>query len=154
MYLMAPRPSFAELPVFYNVEGVVGAPPAENRREEVMFVQFVFTVMAKNPLPTTPAPLLNAAKAVHLTGVCDPMTIAAIRAFQEDMKKDTPQQIVDGRVSPVRSGYTYSGKAGWIIIHMNDALQNRHVDLWPRIDKIPGCPGELVEMVRRNVAGK
>ena len=40
------------------------------------------------------------------------------------------------------------------LIILNNAMQNDHKDIWPRIDKIPGCPPELKEMVIRTVVGK
>src|SRR5262245_12259879 len=50
-YLVAPRPSNKELPVFYNVEGAVGAQPATNLREDVLLVQFILTFIVKKPAP-------------------------------------------------------------------------------------------------------
>jgi hypothetical protein len=32
-------------------------------------------------------------------------------------------------------------------------MQNQHLDIWPRIDRIPGCPPELRAMVIRTVGG-
>ena len=45
-HLLAPQQSKPTLPVFFNVDGVVGAAPAVNNREDVLLVQFAFTVMA------------------------------------------------------------------------------------------------------------
>ena len=39
------------------------------------------------------------------------------------------------------------------IVQLNEFIQGRNVDLWPRIDKVPGCPDELKQMVIRTVAG-
>jgi hypothetical protein len=42
----------------------------------------------------------------------------------------------------------------WTIVILNNSMQESFVDIWPRIDKIPGCPAELKQMVMRQVAGK
>ena len=152
-HLMAPQPSHPELPVFFNVDGVVGAAPAVNNREDVLLVQFIFNVIATSPRPTTDPVLLAAARAVRLTGTIDPATITAIRAHQTVDRRisGNPNQVVDGRVSPAKGGYSYG--ALWTIAELNNNLQDRHVNIWPRIDTIPGCPAELRQMVVRAVAG-
>lgn len=153
-HLLAPQPPLPELPVFFNVDGVVGAPQAQNKREDVLLVQFAFKLIADSPFPGTPPrspALLAAAKAVQVTGTIDAATINAIRVRQQDNKKINPATVVDGRVSPAKGGYRYG--AAWTIALLNDAIQDRHVDIWPRIDKIPGCPEELKQMVIRTVAG-
>jgi hypothetical protein len=152
-HLLAPQPPIPQLPVFFNVDGVVGAAPAQNKREDVLLVQFAFKVIADNPLSGTGPAILAAAKGVTVTGTMDQPTINAIRVFQEDFKKDNPAQVVDGRVSPAKGGYFYGPGAAWIITHLNNALQDRNVDIWPRLDKIKGCPSELQQMVTRTVAG-
>ena len=146
-YLFAPRDSDPELPIFFNVDGVVGAQPAENRREDVLLVQFVFEIIARQPRSSTRPEVFQAAKAVKATGFIDEATIAAIRAFQP--RKNA---VVDGRVSPAKGGYNYGG-VKFTIAQLNNALQDRFLDIWPRIDKIGGCPAELRTMVKRTVAG-
>ena len=152
-HLFAPQPSDPELPVFFNVDGVVGAAPAQNKREDVLLVQFAFTVIAATPLSTSNPLVIQAAKAVTLSGVADPATINAIRTFQESRKsKSGPGTVVDGRVSPAKGGYSYGGGL-WTIAHLNESLQDRNIKIWPRIDQIAGCPGELQQMVVRTVQG-
>src|ERR1700752_2576434 len=77
-HLFAPQPGLTELPVFFNVDGVVGAPPAQNKREDVLLVQFIFETIAKNPVATTGPEVLAAAKAVQVTGNVDAATVNAI----------------------------------------------------------------------------
>lgn len=60
-HLLAPQPPHPELPVFFNVDGVVGAPPADNRREDVMLVQFALKMIADSPLRENMDPALVAA---------------------------------------------------------------------------------------------
>lgn len=148
-YLFAPQPSDVKLPVFFNVDGVVGANPAQNTREDVLFVQFVFHLIAREPSPSTSPSLLAASKAVKVTGVIDQPTIGAILAFQQS----NPPLATDGRVSPAKVGYSY-GPAFFTIALLNRSLRNRRPDIWPRIDRMPLCPGELKEMVVRTVAGR
>jgi len=103
-HLLAPQPSHPSMPVFFNVDGVVGAAPAQNEREDVLLVQFILRVIAKSPDAMTEPQLQGA---VRVTGMIDPATINAIRALQTGFKKEMPGQVVDGRVSPARGGYTY-----------------------------------------------
>lgn len=147
MHVLAPRPSDAELPVFFNVDGAVGAPPATNNTEDVLFIQFCFKGSG-SPVPE----LVPLFQAVQLTGTIDAATINAIRATQQRFKIREPSTIVDGRVSPARSGYSYGG-AMWTIVHYNNILQESHKDVWPRIDRIPGCPAALAAAVVRVLVG-
>jgi len=151
--LLAPHRPDPKLPVFFNVDGVVGASPAENYREDVLLVQFALVVIARSTFPTTDRNLVAAAKDVKLTGVIDAATIAGIRAIQEYEKEVRPGQIVDGRVSPARGGYSYGGRAVWAIGALNRCMQMCNVNIWPRIDLIAGCPAELKKLVTRTVAG-
>ncbi len=148
-HLMAPQPSSPGLPVFFNVDGVVGAAPAQNLREDVLLVQFFFSVIAK----TVGDPVAKAVLgAVKVTGIIDPATIAAINDIQTRHKKKNPGAIVDGRMSPAKGGYSY-GSGHWAITRLNDNVQNDAQDHWPRIDKIAGCPAELKAMVIRTLVG-
>ena len=66
-YLFAPRPSFRELPVFYNVEGAVGATPAMNLREDVLLVQFILSFIVKAPKPTYTPQMIAACKLISIS---------------------------------------------------------------------------------------
>lgn len=152
-YLMAPQPPKSTLPVFYNVDGTVGAPPASNKPEDVMLVQFAFSIIGKQPDQNTDPALTAAAKTIRVTGSIDTTTVNAIRVHQQCTKKNRPGQVVDGRVSSAKGGYSFGGGI-WTICYLNNSLQNRYYDIWPRIDMIPGCPGLLQQMVVRTVAGE
>jgi hypothetical protein len=151
-YLYAPRPCDPDVPAFFNVHGVVGAAPAQNSREDVLLVQFAMNLLSSRPMETSSPTVLAAVKAVRMTGTIDAETVAAIRALQENLKARHPGQIVDGRVSPAKGGISY-GTALWTVCHLNVTIQRRFKDIWPRIDKIPGCPGEIQQMVRRELIG-
>ena len=104
-HLLAPRHPDPELPVFFNVDGVVGAPPAQNLSEDVLLVQFALKVIGDSPKPGTPPGLTAAARAVRVTGNMDAATVNAIRALQTAAKQRRSATVVDGRVSPARSDY-------------------------------------------------
>lgn len=86
----------------------------------------------------------EAARHVRVSGSIDSATINAIRTLQQVAKEKSgsSSKVVDGRVSPSRGGYRY-GSSIWTIANLNNLMQSRHLDIWPRIDNIPGCPGEL-----------
>lgn len=153
-HLFIAQPVITELPVFFNVDGIVGASPAVNNREDVLFVQFALKMIVMHPKPNREE-LISACRNVKVTGNIDSTTINAIIALQTFAKTKLGQtgQVVDGRVSPAK-GYSYGGGSYWTIVYLNDAIQDFHVDIWPRIDKIPGCPPELHALVLRTVAGK
>jgi hypothetical protein len=151
-HLLVPKPLHSFLPVFFNVDGVVGAPPAKNLREDVILVQFAFKVLADNP-QGTPPDVVAAARAVTIDGRIGPITIKAISTYQSGMVRDrNPSIVVDGRVSPAIGGTSYGG-AAWTIAHLNGTIKKRHINDWPRIDKIPGCPSEIKTMVKRILIG-
>jgi hypothetical protein len=150
-HLMSPQPSVPDLPVFFNVDGVVGAVPAENRREDVLLVQFLLKIIGDSPEATSDPAAVAACKQVKPTGVIDPATVAAITASQQSAKKNNPNVVVDGRISPAKGGYSYG--ATWTVVRLNKSAQKRHKGNWPRIDKIPGCPDELKATVTRVLVG-
>jgi hypothetical protein len=98
------------------------------------------------------SPVGDAAPGVNVTGTIFPETINAIRVTQEVFKAKHPAQVVDGRASPARGGVSCGG-AVWIIAHLNVSLKQRSLSTWPRIDKLPGCPAELQQMVTRTLVG-
>ena len=101
-HLVAPQAALAELPVFFNVDGVVGSPPAENRTEDVLFVQFAFQVIVRIP-KTIPPEDLAVMRAVSLTGTIDPQTIAADHAASETGKGECQSRNNRRRPSKRRS---------------------------------------------------
>ncbi len=151
-HLFVPQPTNPSLPVFFNVDGVVGAAPAQNLREDVLLVQFYLKLIGDSPSAVSDAAVIAACKLVKVTGTIDPQTIAAIKADQTWNKKQSPSTVVDGRVSPAK-GYCYTTNSLWSIVGLNKSAQQRHKGNWPRIDKIAGCPDELKAMVVRTLVG-
>ena len=149
--LLAPQTPAAEMPVYFNVDATVGAAPAENRREDVLLVQFYCSLISKGTSTLT-AEERASFDAVKVTGVVDAETIAAIRAAQMKMKKQQPGTVVDGRVSPAKGGYNYGG-GFWTIASLNSVVHKDNMNTWPRIDKIAGCPAEIQQMVKRTLVG-
>jgi len=151
--VLSPKPAEATLPVFFNVEGVVGSAPADNRGEDVLLVQFFMSIVAATPTAKTEPELIAAFKRVSVSGSIDQATIDAIRTYQHIRRNsDGPSQVVDGRISPAR-GYRF-GNTIYTIVLLNDMVQNRNTDIWPRIDRIPGCPTALKTLVERELVGK
>ena len=69
-------------PVFYNIDGSVGAAPAANLREDVLLVQFAFAAMAADPRLEASMEFYRAICEVRATGTIDLATINAIKALQ------------------------------------------------------------------------
>lgn len=151
MHILAPRPANPDIPLFFNLDGVVGASPADNLTEDVLFIQFCFRFSADHQAGISTPGLLEKLNAVHPTGMIDTATIDSIRATQEVFRRHTPGTIIDGRVSPAH-GYIYGGGV-WSIVNYNNILQERTKDIWPRLDKLPDCPPGLAAAVIRVVVG-
>lgn len=151
-HLLAPRKASPKLPIFFNVEGVVGVSPAQNRREDVLLVQFFLSLLVKEY--SMSAENARIFSAVKLTGAIDQFTSDAIKAFQKAVQ-DAPgsKTIVDSRVSPAVEGYAYGRGAPWTITELNIVTKDHFPDVWPRIDLIANCPSELKNMVKREVVG-
>jgi hypothetical protein len=150
--LLVPQVAAPVMPLFYNVEGVVGAAPAQNKKEDVLLVQFGLQKGVTHPKVTADPTALEALKAVKLTGSADVATINAIRVVQTLLKTSTnSSQVVDGRVSPAQ-GYDYGGGV-WVIGQLNIFMKNANKGIWPRIDKLTGCPDDVKTMVTRTLAG-
>ena len=104
-HLVAPQPTQQPLPVFFNVDGVVGAAPAQNKREDVLLVQFICKRRAARD---TNAARKKIYEAVQVTGTMDTATTNAIEAWQKQMREESsPGQVVDKRVSPAKGAYLY-----------------------------------------------
>lgn len=150
-HLFVPQPAFTMMPMIFNVDGVVGAMPAQNDREDVLYVQFAFDVIARYPMEM-PSDVVSASKAVQMTGSTDAATINAIRVFQQNIKKGNAAAVVDGRVSPAKGRYLVGG-AFFTIAQLNSVVRIRNREVWPRLDKMPGCHPDIQKMVIRTVVG-
>jgi len=152
-HLVVPQRPRPDITLFYSVDNVVVADPATNDHEDVLLVQFALQLIGTNPRATTPPAILEVARRVKATnGNIDTQTITAIQLIQEDLRRNTnPSQVVDARVSPAQD-YSF-GPALFTIVFLNKAVQLRSAKLWPRIDRIDGCPPDLQKMVFRELRG-
>jgi len=151
MHVLAPHPPAALLPIFLNVDhrvGQIGAAPAE----DVLLVQFMLRKIGENigQLPAFWAPIFLK---VPVDGHVDSNTVEAIKTFQRGPLSNPgpPDFVVDGVVSPAH-GYNF-GNHPYTIYDLNLQLGLRFPDVYPRIDKIPGCPGVLSLAVRKAFLG-
>lgn len=141
--------------LLFNVDGAVGAPPATNKREDVLFVQFAIRTWRRNysgGVLEQDQGLMIASRDVWISGTADSSTIESIREWQLSQKRYFPGTIVDGRVSPMRHGrVSYGGAFGpdLTIMGLNRVLLDATVLDWPRIDRLPECPEELKQMMLR-----
>jgi hypothetical protein len=138
---------------FFNLDADVGPAPAANLREDVLLVQFAFASMAADPPPDTSKEFFVAAAAVRPTGNIDIATINAIKVMQIEMRRSKPKTQVDGRLRPVTREVEGQETDSGAILDLNESIQVRNSRIWPRIDKIAGCPIELKRMVVRTVEG-
>ena len=137
MYVMAPRPSEGQVPIFFNVDSSVGHKGANSSPEDILLVQFLIR-KAGDSSPNLPPHQRERMRNVAPTGVCDPETIDGIRAVQETMRESHPGTIVDGKVSPAR-GYRY-GAGIWTIVSLNVTIRKRFPQVWPRLQDFADCP--------------
>ncbi len=79
--------------------------------------------------------------------------MACLKALMAHLLAPRPGAVVDGRVSPVKGNQYDYGAGTWVIVNLNLHLEKRNIEIWPRIDKLPGCPADLVAMVARTVVG-
>jgi hypothetical protein len=92
-------------------------------------------------------------KSLTVSGVCDQATVDVIYLSQFYRKQETPSVVADGRISPAHGGGEYSKNSKWTIITLNWRIKELTAEFWPRIDKIPGCPAELTQLVKRTFLG-
>ena len=136
-----------DLPGYYNVDNVVGRPPALNDSEDVFLVQYCLHLFKHHPTSEHK----HIWSAVPLTGLIDAPTIAGIEQVQRNVKERRPGTIVDGRVSRGR-GYSY-GSSQFTIAILNEGVQRLFYTDWPRLDRMPACPPKLKDMVIRTLVG-
>ncbi len=148
-HLFVTQPSFQFLPVFFNVDEVVGDVPAVNKNEDVLLVQFFLKVIGRQ----VRASELQIARLVQVTGVMDKLTIDAIEVLQVIARRRNPATVVDGRVSPARGGAISYGGGFWTIAILNNFIKDNNFNIWPRIDLLPDFPSGLKLLVSRSLSG-
>jgi hypothetical protein len=144
MHVLAPRPSNPLIPIYFNVDAPVGQGGVNSNREDILLVQFLLR-KAGDSSPEVPPHRREVMRNVAPTGVCDPETIAGIRAAQEVMRDKNPGTVVDGRVSSART-YQY-GRGIYTIVSLQVTLRRKFPKEWPRLDEFADCPPELKKRV-------
>jgi hypothetical protein len=137
MHVLVPRPSDQQLPLFFNIDKLLGEGHRNAPAEDILLVQFLLRKAGEAAVAVDTQRkevMLNVAP----TGQCDDETIAGIKAFQETMQQRIPGTIVDSKVSPAR-GYTY-GRGVFTIVSLNRTLRSHFPARWPRLQDFPDCP--------------
>jgi len=121
---------------FYNVDEAVGS-RAPNRRQDVLLVQYFLKIIFDNPiafqprLPTLPGPPLT------VDGISGPITLRAIKTFQELCKAKGMLIATDGRVD----------KAESTILFLNKAYRKVRPNDFRNIANAADCPRDLASAV-------
>lgn len=144
MHIVVTRPATPELPLFFNLDSSVGHQGQNSRQEDILLVQFLLHQIAEGAQASKPGGEARRQRMlkVPLSGICDDVTIDAIRAWQEGRKQEAPATIVDGRVS-VAHGVFYTKGGEWTIADMNAMFRILFPNIWPRLQDHPKCPGLL-----------
>jgi hypothetical protein len=141
MHVLAPRPTWDQLPLFFNVDHHVGRQKT-NSREDVLLVQFLIRKAGQTAHSVTSAETKSLMANLSVTGSCDDDTVAAIRAAQEHIRRGNPAAVVDSVVSPARA-YDYGPNTRWTIVLLNLQMRLSTPQTWPRLQDLPDCPPEL-----------
>ena len=135
--------------MFFNTSANVG-PGQPNDTVDVQLVQFGYACTAKNTKSTFSAE----AKAIfskvipgapYSGNLADPLSQAIII----DQKERGGTK--DGHISRMRRGFRYAGPRGaegFMLISVSNNIYDMNPEVWPRIDKAPGCPPALAAAVR------
>lgn len=134
--------------ILWNVDCSVGRSGQNNVRADVLYIQWYYRLALVQP--ETPMDRKALYGAVQLTGSCsgtdsDPL-VQAIFAHQRAINHPQP----DGRVS-VATGSGKIGGAAFFVLRLGARIANMYPEVWPRLDKISGCPPEVAEAVRKAI---
>ncbi|SFI44269.1 hypothetical protein SAMN05216304_102772 [Bosea sp. OK403] len=129
----------------WNIDCSVGKGGQNNLRADVLYIQWYYQLAANQV--ETPPDRKAIYKQVGLTGMCngtdaDPL-VRAITLHQRSINH--PQ--VDGRVSVATAGGKV-GASAFFVLRIGARIANMYPELWPRLEKIPGCPAEVAQASR------
>jgi len=132
----------------WNLDCSVGKGGANSISADVSFLQWYYTLAASFHLTTPENQAIY--RKVKITGGCtgndsDPL-VAAIIAQQRSLN----HPIIDGKASVVTGTGKLSDKA-FFLIRLEARFAVMYPDLWPRLDRIQGCPGSVLEVARGTV---
>lgn len=135
--------------LIFNLTSNVGT-KSPNRADDVALVQLGFRALA----PSGFAPAMEDHKvfaAVDWTGHCsgeesDPL-VRAIRRFQAI----APNGVRDGHISTIKDADGIfrlgSSKGTYALVDLMSAVMEVHAGVWPRLDRIDGCPPPLRDRI-------
>lgn len=129
----------------WNLDSSVGKGGANNRLDDVSYIQWYYTLAAQHPL--TPEDRKAIYRKVLISGICrgtadDPL-VAAILAHQQALNH--PQ--IDGRIN-VAQGTGKIGVSAFFVLRLGARFANMYPAHWPRLDLIPFCPAAVAQAVR------
>jgi hypothetical protein len=139
------RPTFC-----WVIETSVGLRAQNSNRQDISYVQWYYSLVARNPIVDQGARDVYAQ--VRVTGFCDgtendPL-VSAIWFDQQRFGYGI-DNIRDQKLDPpkTRSGHMRSSGAVWMILKLSARLCTMYPYAWPRLDQIPGCPDPVKEAV-------
>lgn len=143
---------FQQLSFFWNLSANVGL-SSINNQDDVEFVQFALSLMAKHGKLNGNRAAKEACSQVIVGMPCDgrrgDVLVDAIVAVQA--ARGGPQ---DGHVSVMTGAtaqFTERGVKGFFLaVPLNNNLLDIHPDRYPRLDTVPGCPPALKASIARH----
>ena len=137
--------------IHWNIDCSVGRGGQNSLRADVSYIQWYYTLAAAHPL--TPEDRKAVYRNVRVTGSCtgtdnDPL-VQAILVHQRHLEH--PE--CDGRVSIARGDGKTSGKA-FFVLRIGARIADMYPNEWPRLDKIPRCPPEVAQQVKKAIPVK
>ena len=129
----------------WNIDCSVGKGGQNSLRPDVLYIQWYYQLALNQA--ATPPERKAIYRLVNLTGSCngtdgDPL----VRAITEHQRSIIHPQI-DGRVS-VATGSGKVGSSAFFVLRIGARIANMYPELWPRLEKIPGCPAQVAEASR------
>lgn len=138
--------------ILWTIDASVGKRAANSVPADVAYIQWYYQLAST--FRETPPERQAIYRKVQVTGHCtgqdsDPL-VQAIIAHQQGLN----HPVVDGKVSVL------SGSAGdqrliggnaFMVLRIGARIAYMFPDLWPRLDKMPGCPKVVADVVKISV---
>ncbi|MGH8515818.1 MAG: hypothetical protein ACREUE_00020 [Panacagrimonas sp.] len=151
IYLLAPRPPRANLPVIFNIGGTVGASGA-NDSEDVMYVKWLLKTyaIASPAMPAAPRD-----KMLNLTvdGNCCTRTRESIVDYQRMRGEPHSTFNPEGKVSPASTTVSNWESSTQTLISLTYVARNLYKDKWPMLVQMANCSPQLAAAARRSIVG-
>lgn len=135
-------------PVIFNLHEAVGQGFVRNLTEDVFLIQTYFNFLGKK---TPDAELRTAASRIVVSGMMDTATREAILIYQKRMHSKGLSGPPDGKVSPTT--YSRYGRNYFMLPMLSMTVRKYCLDIWPRIDKLPGAHLAIGKLVQRELTG-